>query len=106
MRLTESDNQYLEYYKGKPETKVEEIQKVMRQGKVNKDYVESSDEELETAAQRVLEKLKLVSSETLQWFEVLLAFVFSIIAYMSPIWLLIFQVKMRQLEMEDEVMQF
>lgn len=106
MKLTESDNQYLEYYKGKPETKVEEIQKVMRQGKVNKDYIESSEEELETAAQRVLEKLKLVSSETLQWFEVLLALVFAVIAYMAPIWMLIFQAKMRQLEMEDEVMQF
>ena len=42
----------------------------------------------------------------MQWFELLLAFVFMIIAYMSPIWLLMFQVKMRQLEMEDEVMQF
>ena len=29
-----------------------------------------------------------------------------IIGYMFPIWLLFFQVKMRQLEMEDEVMQF
>ncbi len=106
MKLTESDNQYLEYYKGQPETKVEEIQKVMRQGKVNKDYIESSEEELETAAQRVLEKLKLVSSETLQWFEVLLALVFAVIAYMAPIWMLLFQAKMRQLEMEDEVMQF
>ena len=54
MRLTESDNQYLEYYKGKPETKVEEIQKVMRQGKVNKDYIESSDEELETDRKSVV----------------------------------------------------
>jgi len=65
MKLTESDNEYLVYYKGQPETKVEDIQKVMRQGKVNKDYVESSEEELETAAQRVLEKLKLVSSESI-----------------------------------------
>mgnify|MGYP000690590755 CR=1 FL=1 len=29
-----------------------------------------------------------------------------ILAYMSPVWLLIFQFKMRQMEMEDEVMQF
>ena len=27
-------------------------------------------------------------------------------AYMSPIWIMIFQVKMREIEMEDEVMQF
>ena len=28
------------------------------------------------------------------------------VGYMSPMWLLIFQARMRQLEMEDEVMQF
>ena len=42
----------------------------------------------------------------MQWFEILLAFVFAIVGYMAPIWILMFQVKMRQLEMEDEVMQF
>ena len=42
----------------------------------------------------------------MQWYELLLAMVFAIAGYMSPIWLLFFQVKMRQLEMEDEVMQF
>ena len=42
----------------------------------------------------------------MQWFEILLAMVFAIIAYMAPIWMLKFQTKMRQLEMEDEVMQF
>ena len=42
----------------------------------------------------------------MKWFELLLAFVFAIIGYMAPIGILMFQVKMRQLEMEDEVMQF
>ena len=51
-------------------------------------------------------KLQIVNSEYLQWFELLLACVFTVIGYMAPIWILIFQVKMRQLEMEDEVMQF
>ena len=36
----------------------------------------------------------------------LLAFVFAVIGYMAPLWILVFQAKMRQLEMEDEVMQF
>ena len=52
------------------------------------------------------EKLQVIKKEFLQWYEVLLAMVFSIAGYMAPIWLLYFQVKMRQLEMEDEVMQF
>jgi hypothetical protein len=36
----------------------------------------------------------------------LLSLVFAFVGYMSPIWILMFQVKMRQLDMEDEVMQF
>ena len=36
----------------------------------------------------------------------MLAIGFAYIGYMSPIWLLFFQAKMRLLEMEDEVMQF
>lgn len=42
----------------------------------------------------------------MKWFEILIAMVFAVIAYNVPIWMLIFQAKMRQLEMEDEVMQF
>ena len=42
----------------------------------------------------------------MKWFELLLAFVFALVGYMGPMGLLFFQVKMRQLEMEDEVMQF
>ena len=50
--------------------------------------------------------MQVVNSEYLKWFEILLAFVFAIVGYMAPIWVLYFQAKMRQLEMEDEVMQF
>ena len=106
MELTESDNEYLRYFSGRPETEVDEIANVMRLGRVNQDYIESSDEEVLAAAERVSTKLKTVSSETLQWFELLLALVFAVMAYMAPIWMLTFQAKMRQLEMEDEVMQF
>ena len=42
----------------------------------------------------------------MKWFEILMALVFMIIGYMSPVWLLYFQYKMRLMEMEDEVMQF
>ena len=42
----------------------------------------------------------------MQWFEILLSFGFGVIAYMAPVWMMIFQKKMRQMEMENEVMQF
>ncbi len=106
MELTESDNQYIRYYRGNTKVTQEEIEDIMKKGKINKDYIESRDGEIEIAAERVLEKLQIVNTEQMQWFEILLGMVFGIIAYNAPIWMLIFQAKMRQLEMEDEVMQF
>lgn len=101
--LTESDNKFLDMFKGNTKTTVNDIQKAMTR---SKDYADSTDEEIQTAAQRVYEKLQKVNKEYLGWFEVLLSVIFMIIAYMSPIWIMWFQLKMRQMEMEDEVMQF
>ena len=53
-----------------------------------------------------MDKLKIVNSEQMKWLEELIAMAVSVIAYMAPIWLMMFQKKMRQLEMENEVMQF
>ncbi len=106
MELTESDNQYINYFKGNTQVTVEDIVDVMKRGRVNDDYLASNDGDIQTAAERVLGKIQIVNTETMQWFEILLAMVFAIIAYMAPIWMLKFQTKMRQLEMEDEVMQF
>ena len=106
MELTESDNDYILHFKGDSKVTQNDIAKAMEKGRINKDYLESSDEEIQKAAERVLEKIKLVNSENMQWFEVLLSMVFAVIAYNTPVWMLKFQAKMRQLEMEDEVMQF
>ena len=101
--LTESDNRFLDMFRGNRQTKVQDIQKAMER---SKDYEDASDEEIAKAAQRVYEKLQKVNKEYLGWFEVLLSMGFMVIAYMAPIWLMYFQLKMRQMEMEDEVMQF
>ena len=103
MAKTESDNKFLNMFRGNTKTTTQDIQKAMEK---SKDYADSTDEEIETAAKRVYEKLQKVNKEYLGWFEVLLAVVFMIVAYMAPIWLMYFQLRMRQMEMEDEVMQF
>ena len=90
-------------FKGKTDTTQEDIEKAMAK---SDDYEGSTDDEIETAAERVLEKLRQVNSEYLSWFEMLLAIVFALIGYNAPVLLLHFQAKMRQIEMEDEVMQF
>ena len=103
MEVTEQDNIILDLYKGKVNTTVEQIRAAVER----LDYYEDAEEEeLDSAAERIYEKLQVVNSEYLKWFELLLACVFAVIGYMAPIWILYFQVKMRQLEMEDEVMQY
>ena len=103
MEVTRQDNIILDQFRGKINTTQDQI----RQAVEKLDYYEDADDdELDTAAERIYNKLQIVNSEYMQWFELLLACVFAVIGYMAPIWLLYFQVKMRQLEMEDEVMQF
>lgn len=103
MELTRQDNIFIDMYRGKLDTQVKDIEKTLRKSKF---YVNSSDEKIKAAAERIYDKLQIVNSEYLKWFELLLAFVFALIGYMAQIWILMFQARMRQLEMEDEVMQF
>ncbi len=103
MEVTEMDNKILNIFRGNLDTTVEDISKEV----VKLEYYEDApDEEIKTVSERILGKLQIINTEYLKWFEILLAFVFAIIAYMTPIWILVFQVKIRQIEMEDEVMQF
>lgn len=103
MELTNQDNIFLDMFRGKTKTTQDDIERALAKSKYYKD---STEKEIEVAAKRIYGKLQVVNSESFQWFELLLAFVFAIIGYMSQIWILMFQAKMRQLEMEDEVMQF
>ena len=103
MELTEQDNIILDQFKGNLNVTDEQIRMAVER----LPYYDGEEEaEIDKAVERIREKLDIINSEYMQWFEILLAFVFAIIGYMAPIWILIFQVKMRQLEMEDEVMQF
>ena len=103
MELTRQDNAIIDQFRGKLDTTVEQVRIVV----ARTDYFEEGTEQEITAdAERIFEKIQTVNTEYLKWFEVLLAFVFAIIGYMVPMALLMFQAKMRQIEMEDEVMQF
>ena len=103
MELTEQDNIILDQYRGKTKTTQDQIKKSVAKLKY---YEGANDSEITTATERIYNKLQIINTEYVQWFEILLAFVFAVIGYMAPIWILVFQSKMRQLEMEDEVMQF
>ena len=103
MEITKQDNEFLDMFRGKLKTTQDDIKKAVTRSKY---YQDATDQDIKTATERIYDKLQVVNSEYLKWFEILLAFVFAIIGYMAPIWILMFQSKMRQLEMEDEVMQF
>lgn len=96
-------NYFLNKFKGKTNTTKAQIINAMRYSSY---YQEATDSEIETDADKIYTKLQIINSEYLQWFEILFSLVFAILGYMGPIWMLMFQVKMRQLDMEDEVMQF
>jgi len=100
--LTEQDNYFLDKLKGDLDITQAQIEREME----NSPYYEEGDEKIPVDAKRVLGKLKIVNSEAMQWFEILLAIAFAVVAYMAPVWMMIFQKKMRQMEMENEVMQF
>lgn len=101
--ITKIDNYFLDMFKGRQKTTQRDIEIAMERSKY---YEEATEEEIETAAARVLDKLQTINNEYLKWFELLLAFVFALIGYMVPIWMLYLQKIIRQLEMENEVMQF
>ena len=103
MQITESDNKFLDMFKGNLKTTEQDIEKAVKK---DKDYENAKDEDIKKAVERIYGKLKKVNSEYIQWFEFLMAFVFMITGYMFPVWVLHFQYKMRLMEMEDEVMQF
>lgn len=103
MKITETHNHFLNKFKGKTKTTVKQIETAMRQSPY---YEDATDDEITENAEKIYDKLQIVNGEYFQWFELLISILFAGIGYMGPIWMLMFQVKMRQLDMEDEVMQF
>ena len=96
------DNVFLDKYRGKNVTKAQLKIAISN----SPGYSESTEEEIEEATDRIYKKLQIIDNEYIKWFELILSIAFAYIGYMSPTWLLYFQAKMRQLDMEDEVMQF
>lgn len=103
METTEKHNVILNALKGNTGADLTTVERAMRSSKVYKD---ATDDEIEKNAPLILDKLQTINKEFLKWFEVLIGMLVSFIGYASPILLLRFQVKMRQMEMEDEVMQY
>ena len=103
METTRTHNYFLDMFRGQLDTTQEDIEKAMRRSTY---YRDADDETITSNAEQILEKLQTVNSEYLKWFEILIAMVFAIVGYAAPILMLKFQVIIRKMSMEDEVMQF
>ncbi|MBR3697481.1 MAG: hypothetical protein IKM97_04395 [Clostridia bacterium] len=101
--LTESDNVYLKKYKNDLDMTKDELLEELQK---TDEYGSASLDEQNKATDRIYDKLQIIQSSYLKWFEFLMAFVCMILGYYSNVWLLMFLKKMRQMEMENEVMQF
>ena len=103
METTEKDNVFLDMFRND----LNVTEDVLREAIINSEEYGSGDEdEITKVTERIWKKLQVVQSEYIKWFEVLMAIVIMVIGYYGPVLLLIFQKKMRQMDMENEVMQF
>lgn len=103
MAELEVHNKYLEKYKPNDGATKEMIQADLEKDEY---YKAATDDEISDAAQWIYDDLVTLQNEYLKWFEFLISFGIAAIAYYGPIWMLMFQKIMRQMEMENEVMQF
>jgi len=103
MEKTEKDNVFLDKFKSDMSVTQEKLRKAIEK---SDEYGDSTEKEIDVITERIWNKLQVVKAEYLRWFELLIGFAVAAIGYYGPIFLLKFQKKMRQLEMENEVMQF
>ena len=103
MEKTQMDNVFLDEYRYDLSVTQEQLRETIAE---SDEYGSSTDKELDTITERIWSKLQIVQSEYLKWFELLISCAIAAIGYYGPIFLLQFQKKMRQMEMENEVMQF
>ena len=101
---TERQNKVLDKLRGPGKTVDDkEIKKVM--SKI-KDYADKSDTDIKKEIKQIKKKLNIINKEYISWVEILIAFVVGYLGYMAPYLIIKFQVKLRIMEMEDEVMHY
>ena len=101
--VTEQDNMFIEEHLAETDLTQELMEQYLAEDEL---YAGVAEETIEEDAARILEKIQTIQGAYLKWYELLVACVVGLAFYNGPNWLLIFQKKMRQLEMENEVMQF
>ncbi|WP_145148403.1 hypothetical protein [Paenibacillus xylanexedens] len=55
---------------------------------------------------RIMQKLEVYNKQYVRWWEMIIAIVMGVAGYYMPVWLMLFQRKMRRLDMRHEIYQF
>ncbi|AOZ91106.1 hypothetical protein [Paenibacillus crassostreae] len=61
---------------------------------------------INASVERIIEKMNKIDSEYLKWWEILICVLMGSFGYQMPYWILLFQKKMRAMDMQNEVDQF
>lgn len=95
--INEADRSYIDKYKGKKVTKEQLASEMVDPvtGEVDQESVD-----------RIYSKIETVKNSYLKWWQVLTAIVVAAIAYVMPTLILIIKNKIREMEKENEIMQF
>lgn len=101
--VTQNDNIFIKEHLHEANLTVEKMQGYLRESEI---YEEETDDVIKTDSERIMEKIATINKNYLHWYEVLAACLIALLGYRGPNFLLMFQLKMRKLEMENEVMQF
>lgn len=95
--INRTDNEYIEKYKGKKVTKEQ----------IASEMVDPVTGEVDsTAVDRIYTKIETVKNSYLKFWQVLTALIIAIIAYFVPSLVLFIKNKIREMEKENEIMQF
>jgi len=98
------DAYFVAKYKDKKYSTEEVVQMLVESTDLTNQY--KTEEEARAAAERIIEKMETVKNEYIKPLEVVICMITAVIGYFVPMLILKFQRKMRELERENEVMQF
>lgn len=101
--VTQNDNKFINAHINEADLNQDKMEEYLAEDEL---YSGETTDKIEEDAERILEKISTIKKAYLKWYELLGACLIGLFGYKIPDLLLIFQKKMRQLEMENEVMQY
>jgi hypothetical protein len=101
--ITDFDSNIIKQLKGVKKDELHD--KIVELVKQNEE-VATNDTLLNATTQRILAKIDQINAEYLKWWEFLICLLMGWVGYQTPYWILLFQKRVRAMDMQNEVDQF